>query len=78
MQMTLEEKIQMVHGVNPSTPPPRHMSAWVKGIPRLNIPDLYIGDGSVGVTFLAGPATALPSAIASAASWDPDLAYKYG
>ena len=25
-----------------------------------------------------GPATALPSAIASAASWDPDLAYKYG
>jgi beta-glucosidase len=77
-QMTLEEKTQLLHGVNPETPPPRGVSSWVKGVPRLNIPDLYIADGSVGVSGVVGPATALPSAIASAASWDPDLAYKYG
>src|SRR5580693_2086665 len=77
-QMTLEEKTQLLHGVNPETPPPRGVSSWVKGVPRLNIPDLYIADGSVGVSGVVGAATARPSAIASAASWDSDLAYKYG
>jgi beta-glucosidase len=78
-QMTLDEKIQMVHGVqNAGQLPPRGGGAWVQGIPRLGIPDLYIADGSVGVSRTVGQATALPSAIASAASWDLDLAYKYG
>jgi beta-glucosidase len=76
--MTLGEKIQMVHGVNSDTHPPRPVDTWVKGVPRLNIPDLYEADGSVGVVRQVGPATALPSAIASAASWDLDVAYKSG
>jgi beta-glucosidase len=78
-QMTLDEKIQMVHGVvTPGQVPPRGAGAWVQGVPRLNIPDLYLADGSVGVSRTVGPATALPSSIASAASWDLALAYKYG
>jgi beta-glucosidase len=76
--MSLEEKIQLVHGVNADTTPPRPTNAWVKGVPRLNIPDLFLSDGSVGVVRGVGPAIALPAAIASAASWDLDLAYKYG
>jgi beta-glucosidase len=48
----------------------------VPGIPRLNIPDLYLADGSVGVGDGVGQATALPSSIASAASWDENEAYK--
>ncbi len=48
------------------------------GIPALGIPPLYLADGSVGVGNGVGQATALPSSIASAASWDVNEAYKYG
>ena len=79
-QMTQGEKVQLVHGgvtvSNPVTP--LGAAGWVPGIPRLNIPDLYLADGSVGVGNGVGQATALPSSIASAASWDVNEAYKYG
>ena len=42
------------------------------------IPALYLADGSVGVGNSVGPATALPSSIANAASWDLSEATKYG
>jgi beta-glucosidase len=80
--MTQDEKLQLVHGaggsVTSNTPIPRGAAGWVPGIPRLNIPDLYLADGSVGVGNGVGPATALPSSIASAATWDLNEAYKYG
>jgi beta-glucosidase len=57
---------------------PRGAAGWVSGIPRLGIPDLYLADGSVGVGNAVGPATALPSSIASAAGWDTSEAAKYG
>lgn len=89
-QMTLDEKIQLVHGL-----PSMGLSAtfkraagslggdgFVPGIPRLGIPaQQQIGAG-VGVTDLGqranGQATALPSSLAETASWDPRLAYEYG
>jgi beta-glucosidase len=79
-QMTEDEKVQLVHGgVTASNPvTPRGAGGWVPGIPRLNIPDLFLADGSVGVGNGVGQATALPSSIASAASWDVNEAYKYG
>jgi beta-glucosidase len=81
-QMTLDEKIQLVHGGASATwwnqTQPRGAAGWVPGISRLNIPDLYLADGSVGVGNAVGQATALPSSIASAASWDTNEAYKYG
>ena len=80
--MTLEEKIHMVHGGAAldwwNHRLPRGAGGWIAGIPRLNIPDLYFADGSAGVSQGVGEATALPSSIASAASWDLDLAAKYG
>ena len=79
-QMTLDEKLQLVHG-NLSLQNgvgPRNAACWVVGVPRLGIPDLLCADGSVGVGDTVGPATALPSSLASAASWDLDEAYKYG
>jgi beta-glucosidase len=80
--MTQDEKIHLVHGaggsVSSNTVIPRGAASWVPGIPRLNIPDLYLADGSVGVGNGVGPATALPSSIASAATWDLKEAYKYG
>ncbi|WP_180541243.1 glycoside hydrolase family 3 C-terminal domain-containing protein [Nevskia soli] len=79
-QMTQDEKLQMVHGgiSGVGAPAPHGGAGWVPGIPSLGIPDLYLADGSVGVGNSVGPATALPSSIASAASWDLDEAYKYG
>ena len=81
-RMTSSEKLQLVHGAGgPVTniiPLPRGAGGYIPGIPRLGIPDLYFSDGSVGVANAQAPATALPSAIASAATWDTSLAYQYG
>jgi beta-glucosidase len=77
--MTTDEKIQLVHGTGyTGGSEPRGAAGYVPGIAHLNIPDIYLADGSVGVGNSVGQATALPSSIASAASWDPIEAYKYG
>ena len=84
-QMTLDEKIALVHGFdvwNYSAPPQWLGGAgWVPGIPRLGIPDLQMTDGRSGVANTGGRgryATALPCALACAASWDLNVAYEYG
>ncbi len=85
-KMTLEEKIALVHGsdVWSSNPGPAKWlggAGYVPGIPRLGIPDLQMTDGRSGVanTGRRGRyATALPCALACAASWDPKVAYDYG
>jgi beta-glucosidase len=82
-QMTQAEKLQMVQGGVTTNQEwgytiPLGAAGWVPGIPRLRIPALYLADGSVGVGNSVGPATALPSSIASAASWDTNEAAKYG
>jgi beta-glucosidase len=80
-QMTLDEKLQLVHGALTieNGVGPRGAVGWVPGIPRLGIPELLFADGGGGMSQgSVGPATALPSSIASAASWDLDQAYKWG
>jgi beta-glucosidase len=81
-QLTQDQKIQLVYGaggpVTNNPPLPRGGAGFVPGIAALAIPDLYLADGSVGVGNGVGPATALPSSIASAASWDVTEATKYG
>ena len=82
-KMTQSEKLQLVMGGVTSNltygyTVPRGAAGFVPGIPRLGIPELYLADGSVGAGNSIGPATALPSSIASAAAWDLKEAYKYG
>ena len=81
-QMTQAEELQLVAGSGTpgsySNTFPRGVAGYVPGIPRLGIPDLYFADGSVGLGNSVGQATALPSSIASAASWDLNEAQKYG
>jgi beta-glucosidase len=79
-QMTQAQELQLVMGgeTATSTNVPQGGAGWVPGIPSLGIPNLDLADGSVGVGNGVGPATALPSSIASAASWDTNEAYKYG
>ena len=80
--LSLDEKIQLVHGTSPAQfwtqPVPRGAGSFIPGIPRLGIPDTYYADGSVGASAGIGQATALPSSIASAATWDLNEATKYG
>ena len=90
-QMTLDEKIQLLHGSQggrgaAASPPPTASrsnggAGWVPGIPRLGIPDVNMADSAVGVTRGAAESrysTLLPSSLGAAASWNPDLALLYG
>ena len=82
--MTVAEKVQLVHGSMPllmkNRPADVIGSAYVPGIPRLGIPALRETDASLGVAAAADhvEATALPSGLAIASSWDPDIAYSGG
>ena len=79
--MTLEEKIDMLHGKN------MFSSA---GIPRLGIADIEYADGPFGIREEMEPhswnsahlttdsATFFPTGSALAATWSTDLAYAYG
>ena len=71
--MTQAEKLQLVEGGVTSNltygyTVPLGAGGYVPGVSSLGIPELYLADGSVGVGNGVGPATALPSSIASAAS----------
>ena len=88
-QMTLDEKLQLVHGtgwgvLREGSPVPlrsNHGAGFMEGIPRLGIPDLNLADSAVGVRMSAPDsryATLLPSSLALAATWDLDAAHLYG
>jgi len=89
-QMTLDEKIELLHGNGmPGWPGPKpknfdHINGGaglVMGIPRLGIPDIQMSDAAYGVRMSAANgrySTALPSNLGSAASWDPQAACQYG
>jgi len=82
-QMTQAQELQLVQGgvttdLTYGYTVPQGAAGYVPGIPAVGIPELYLADGSVGVGNGVGPATALPSSIASAASWDTAEATKYG
>ncbi|AEU37898.1 beta-glucosidase [Granulicella mallensis] len=88
-QLTLAEKIQLVHGIGwgplragESVPADNNGGAGeVVGIPRLGIPSLQQADSAVGVRMAAPQsryATLLPSVLGAAASWDSEAAHLYG
>lgn len=90
-QMTADEKVVLTHGVMPlplsgPTPPiPADAipgAGYIPGVERLGIPALKETDASLGVSYVMGlrkdGATALPSGVAQAASWNLDLMYRGG
>lgn len=80
-RMTLEEKVALCHAQS------KFSSA---GVPRLGIPELWMSDGPHGVRHefewntwnYAGwtndSITAFPALTALAATWNPDMAARYG
>ena len=82
-QMTLDEKLTLVHGDTGEVALKNSLggAGYVPGIPRLGIPALQMSDGRSGVANIGRTgryATALPSALANAASWDLQASYEYG
>jgi beta-glucosidase len=88
-QMTLDEKISLLHGtgmkdLGPVSPLAVHSNGgagYVVGIPRLGIPAIQMSDAAYGVRNSGDNgrySTALPDDLAGAASWDLDAAYQYG
>lgn len=67
-QMTLEEKIAYIGG---------DRGFYVRPIPRLGLKEIKMSDGPVGVRNY-GPTTAYPAGAALAATWNTDLARRYG
>lgn len=85
--MTPAEKLQLVHGQRDTVPPyvppadSNGGAGFVRGIARLGLPNLNLADSSVGVTrgaVRSRYATLMPSTVAEAASWDPQIAEDYG
>jgi beta-glucosidase len=88
-QMTLEEKLSLMHGqgMDGFGRPVPHAelgnggAGFVLGIERLGIPIIQMSDAAYGVRQSAVNgrySTALPSNLGSAASWDPQAACEYG
>jgi len=89
-QLTLDEKIGLLHGNGmahngqwqmPLTPLTDGGAGYTKGIPRFGIPGLVISDAAYGVRSSGENgryATALPSCLGLASSWDREAAYEYG
>ena len=92
-QMTRDEKLKLVFGYFSTDFPPRNYAmpeggregsaGYVPGIPRLGIPPQWQTDAGVGVASQGGAKqkrerTALPSGMATTATWNPDMGYQGG
>jgi beta-glucosidase len=87
-QMTIDEKIKMVFGYFGSEfagkQPPKaalpQSAGYVNGIERLGITPQWLTDAGIGVASQPGKKvrerTSLPAGIATAATWNPELAFK--
>ena len=80
-QMSQAQKLALVAGdggpVTNIPSLPRGAGGYIAS-PGLGIPNLYFVDGSLGLADGQAPSTALPSALASAATFDTRLAYLFG
>lgn len=93
-EMTMDEKISMVHGAGwehniwanehattaamETTP---GAAGYLPGVKRLGIPSIQMADAAVGVTKGAATgrfSTPLPSGLAEASAWSRELSHEYG
>ena len=90
-EMTLDEKIDLIHGNGMPGWPEKKVrtnaylgnggAGFVLGVARLGIPMIQMSDAAYGVRASGENgrySTALPSSLASASSWDPQAACAYG
>ncbi|MBR0724496.1 beta-glucosidase [Bradyrhizobium manausense] len=77
-QMTLEEKSGLLYGYGTREIEGQKWQVYVKGIPRLGIPDMVQGDSPAGIWQGSNDVTQLPASVALAATFSRDAARSYG
>ncbi len=89
-QMTLDEKVALLHGNGMAHVPNWQMplthlanggAGYVEGVERLGIPGIVISDAAYGVRSSGENgrySTAMPSNLGATSSWDPESACEYG
>lgn len=90
-QMTQDEKLSLVQGFLAARMSPEELpdniakgAGYVQGVERLGIPPLAQSDASLGVANMGGfmrpndEATAMPSLLAMASTWNPDIVEEAG
>jgi len=89
-EMTLDEKLALLHGNGMGNEPAWQMpltyltnggAGYVEGVKRLGIPPLIMSDAAYGVRASGANgrySTAMPSNLGAASSWDPESACAYG
>jgi beta-glucosidase len=89
-QMTLDEKLALLHGNGKAHDPEWTMpltalsnggAGYVEGVERLGIPPLVISDAGYGVRDSGANgrySTAMPSSLGAASSWDVESACQFG
>jgi beta-glucosidase len=89
-QLTLDEKIALLHGngmahnslwVMPLTDLTNGGGGYVEGVKRLGIPGIVMVDAAYGIRDSGANgrySTAMPSSLGAASSWDPESACDYG
>jgi beta-glucosidase len=74
-ELTRAEKLSLLRG---TTDPEGTATGYLPGVPRLDIPPLRLVDGPLGIRAEGERATAFPATLATAATFDPDLAREQG
>lgn len=69
-KMTLEEKLSYIHGDQDGF--------TLRPIERLGIPRIYMADGPQGIRNFCEHSTLYPCGILLSATWNPDMANRYG
>lgn len=91
-EMTMDEKLSLLMGYFGTDAPWKNFTCpvesypqsagFVYGVPRLGIPHIWQADAGVGVASQSGPnvreRTALPSGMATAATWNPQVGFEGG
>ncbi|PUA29187.1 MAG: glycosyl hydrolase [Cellvibrio sp. 79] len=91
-EMTVDEKLSLLMGYFGTDAPWKNFTrpaesypqsaGFVYGVPRLGIPHIWQADAGVGVASQSGPnvreRTALPSGMATAATWNPQVGFEGG
>ena len=74
-RLTLAEKIDLVYG---AVDPDGTATGYLPGVERVDVPELRLADGPLGVRARGEPATSFPASIALAATFDPALGRDQG
>lgn len=74
-ELTRAEKLSLVRG---TSDPEETATGYLPGVPRLDIPPLRLVDGPLGIRAEGQRATAFPATLATAASFDAELAREQG